>query len=71
MGGHCRPVRHSRPTLPTHVPALRPGESEEDGSKEEDEEKDNDVQGEVEALIWTDIISQYTILLTYTMQSMT
>jgi len=70
VGGHCRPVRHARPILPTHVTALRAGDCEEDDIKE-DEERDNDEHGEVEALIWTDIISQYTILLTYTMQSMT
>ncbi|KAJ8349632.1 hypothetical protein SKAU_G00247620 [Synaphobranchus kaupii] len=46
VGGRCRPVRHTRPALPTHLPAPGPAEeSEEDDEREEDEEEgDDDVQ---------------------------
>ncbi|KAJ8333974.1 hypothetical protein SKAU_G00412930 [Synaphobranchus kaupii] len=46
VGGRCRPVRHTRPALPTHLPAPGPAEeSEEDDENEEDEEEgDDDVQ---------------------------
>ena len=51
MGGHCHPVRQTRPALPTHLPVSAPaeesdrdesevGESDEDESKEGDEEYD-------------------------------
>ncbi|KAJ8375166.1 hypothetical protein SKAU_G00057460 [Synaphobranchus kaupii] len=46
LGGRCCPVRHTRPALPTHLPAPGPAEeSEEDNESEEDEEEgDDDVQ---------------------------
>ena len=40
-GGRCRPVRHTRPALPTHLPA--PGSVEED-EEVESEEEDDDAQ---------------------------
>lgn len=51
VDGHCRPVRHTRPALPTHLPASAPpdesyeeetdvDESEEDEGKSGDEEND-------------------------------
>ena len=41
--GHCRPVRHTRPALPTHLPERKLSEdSEEDESAEDnDDEEDN------------------------------
>ena len=41
--GHCRPVRHTRPALPTHLPECELSEdSEEDESDEDtDDEEDN------------------------------
>lgn len=46
VGGHCRPVRHTRPALPLHLPAPDLAEeSSEDGSEEgEEEEEDDDIQ---------------------------
>ena len=38
VGGRCRPVRHTRPALPTDLPA--PGPAEESG--EEDSEKEDE-----------------------------
>ena len=42
MGGPCRPVRHTRPVLPTHLPA--PGPAEESG--EDDSEDDDEDEGD-------------------------
>ena len=43
MGGRCRPVRNTRPVLPTHLPAPCPAEeSEEYESEENDEEEEGD-----------------------------
>ena len=44
VGGHCRPVRHTRPALPIHLPA--PGTVEEDEEVESEvfEEEDDDAQ---------------------------
>ena len=41
--GHCRPVRHTRPALPTHLPECELSEdSEEDESDEDnDDEEEN------------------------------
>ena len=37
VGGRCRPVRHTRPSLPRHLPAVGPSEEiEEDDSEEGD-----------------------------------
>ncbi|CAJ1050849.1 hypothetical protein KUCAC02_009112 [Xyrichtys novacula] len=38
VGGRCRPVRHTRPALPTHLPAPGPVEEEEEVESEEEEE---------------------------------
>ena len=38
MGGRCRPVRHTRPALPTHLPAQGPVEEDEELESEEDED---------------------------------
>ena len=45
VGGRCRPIRHTHPALPTHLPAPMPsGESEsETESDGVEEESDNDV----------------------------
>ena len=43
VGGRSRPVRHTRPALPTHLPA--PGTAEdtgEDDSEEVDEDEGDD-----------------------------
>ena len=41
VGGRCRPVRHTRPALPMHLPAPGPAaESEEDESGEEEDADD-------------------------------
>ena len=47
--GHCRPVRHTRPALPTHLPECELSEdSEEDESDEDnDDEEDNVYHGGV------------------------
>ncbi|KAL7406750.1 hypothetical protein ABVT39_025713 [Epinephelus coioides] len=45
VDGRCRPVRHTRPALPTHLPAPRPGEMiNEDESERDEEEEEEDVQ---------------------------
>jgi len=45
VGGRCRPVRHTRPVLPTHLPAPGPAEeSGEDDSEDDDDAGDDDVQ---------------------------
>jgi hypothetical protein len=45
VGSHCRPIRHTRPALPMHLPQPGPAEeielSEEDESEEWDEERDD------------------------------
>ncbi|CAJ1071450.1 hypothetical protein NQZ68_018657 [Xyrichtys novacula] len=40
VGGHCRPVRHTQPALPTHLPAPGPVEKEEEVESEKEEEED-------------------------------
>ena len=43
VGGRCRPVRHTRPALPTHLRAPGPAEeSGEDDSEEQDEDEGDD-----------------------------
>jgi hypothetical protein len=45
VGGRCRPVRHTRPALPAHLPATRPAdESEEEECDDDDDEGDDDAQ---------------------------
>jgi len=45
VGDRCRPVRHTRPVLPTHLPAPEaPEESGEDDNEDDDDEGDDDVQ---------------------------
>ena len=49
VDGRCRPVRHTRPALPTHLPAPGPAEDsceedEDEESKEANEEGEDDVQ---------------------------
>ena len=51
VDGRCRPVRHTRPALPTHLPAPGPAEDsceededEDEESKDANEEGDDDVQ---------------------------
>ena len=40
VNGRCRPVRHTRPALPMHLPAPRPAEETDgDGSEEEEDEE--------------------------------
>ena len=41
VDGRCRPVRHTRPALPTHLPVLEPAE---DSDEENSDEGDNDAQ---------------------------
>jgi len=50
VNGRCRPVRHTRPALPMHLPAPRPAEeSERDESEEGDlSESDDSEFGEAE-----------------------
>ena len=46
VGGHCRPVRHTQPGLPTHLPASGPAEeSDEDESEVDDSEEDESKEG--------------------------
>ncbi len=40
VGSRCRPVRHTRLALPTHLPA--PGSAEESEEDESEEEEDDD-----------------------------
>ena len=43
ISGHCRPVRHTRPALPSHLPASGPSEdSEEEESNMENEQGDDE-----------------------------
>ena len=49
VGGRCRPVRHTRPALPTHLPAPGPVEEDEEVESEEDEEEDDVSQRRVES----------------------
>ena len=46
VDGHCRPVRYTRPALPTHLPASRPVEdsTEDEGEYDWDEKENDDVQ---------------------------
>ena len=44
VGGRCRPVRHTRPALPMHLPAPGPAEVSEEDETEEDEEEGDGVQ---------------------------
>ncbi|KAI4808466.1 hypothetical protein KUCAC02_000525 [Chaenocephalus aceratus] len=46
VGGCCRPVRHTRPALPMHLPAPRPTE---EGQEDEEDESDDD--DEIELLL--------------------
>ena len=41
--GHCHPVRHTRPALPTHLPECELSEDSEEGESDEDnnDEEDN------------------------------
>eukprot|EP00745_Piridium_sociabile_P040935 TRINITY_DN7979_c0_g1_i3.p1 TRINITY_DN7979_c0_g1~~TRINITY_DN7979_c0_g1_i3.p1 ORF type:complete len:449 (-),score=103.89 TRINITY_DN7979_c0_g1_i3:362-1708(-) len=41
VGGRCRPVRHTRPALPMHLPAPAPAADSEDDEREEEEEGDD------------------------------
>ena len=41
VDGRCRPVRHTQPALPVHLPAIRPAE---DCGSEDEEEGDDGVQ---------------------------
>ena len=43
VDGRCRPVRHTQPALPTHLPAPGPAKEREEDESEE-EEGDDDVQ---------------------------
>ncbi|CAJ1066758.1 hypothetical protein KUCAC02_002049 [Xyrichtys novacula] len=47
VGGRCSPVRHTRPVLPTHLPA--PGPVEEEGEVESEEEEEDVAQRRVES----------------------
>ena len=50
VNGRCRPVRHTRPALPTHLPAPGPVEEDEEVKSEEDEEeKEEDAQRRMES----------------------
>ena len=43
MGGHCRPVRYTRPALPTHLPTSRQAEeSDEDEIEVDDSDGDEE-----------------------------
>ncbi|KAK1877064.1 U3 small nucleolar RNA-associated protein 10 [Dissostichus eleginoides] len=47
VGGCCRPVRHTRPALPMHLPAPRPTE---EGQEDEEDESDDDDENRVAAV---------------------
>ena len=44
VGGRCRPVRHTQPALPMHLPASRPAEVSGKDESEYDEDENDDVQ---------------------------
>jgi len=46
VGGRCRPVRHTRPALPMHLPAPGPPEVTEEDETERDEERIDSVESE-------------------------
>ncbi|KAK7016732.1 hypothetical protein SK128_023274, partial [Halocaridina rubra] len=45
VDGRCRPVCHTEPALPKHLPAPSPAEASEEDESEYDAGKDDDVQG--------------------------
>ncbi|KAI4791968.1 hypothetical protein KUCAC02_033695 [Chaenocephalus aceratus] len=47
VGGCCRPVRHTRPALPMHLPAPIPTE---EGQEDEEDESDDDDENRVAAV---------------------
>ena len=48
MDGHCRPVRHTRPALPAHLPTPEPGEDSEDDDESDEEVDDDDDDDDVQ-----------------------
>ncbi|KAG1680240.1 hypothetical protein GQR58_012475 [Nymphon striatum] len=44
VDGRCRPVRHTQPALPKHLPAPGPAEANEEDESDYDDENDDDVQ---------------------------
>ena len=42
VDGRCRPVRHTRPALPTHLPAPGPAEESESDESEDDDDCEGD-----------------------------
>ncbi|KAK7065650.1 hypothetical protein SK128_006975, partial [Halocaridina rubra] len=56
VDGRCRPVRHTQPALPKHLPSPSPAEASEEAEIDYDDGKDDDVNQN--ALIRTDHVSQ-------------
>ncbi len=48
MDGHCRPVRHTRPAFPAHLPTPEPGEDGEDDDESDEEVDDDDDDDDVQ-----------------------
>ena len=44
VGGRFCPIRHTRPALPTHLPATGPAEESGEDDSEKEEDGDDDVQ---------------------------
>ena len=54
VGGFCRPVRSTRPALPTHLPALGPGDESEDGESDEEAQGNDSSDSECSESEWSD-----------------
>ena len=48
LDGHCRPVRHTKPALPMHLPAPNITEASENDESDDDDGKDVDTQEEIQ-----------------------
>ena len=58
MDGNCRPVRHTHPALPAHLPTLRletAEKSEKDEHEETDEEQEGEEHSEQSEEEWSDL----------------
>jgi len=58
VDGNCRPVRHTHPALPAHLPTLRletAEKSEKDEHEETDEEQEGEEHSEQSEEEWSDL----------------
>jgi len=56
VDGYCRPIRHTHPALPAHLPTGDSRKSEEDKHKETDEEQEEGREdSELSEEEWSDL----------------